>query len=247
MARPTRALQDSATAAELGFEPPARTSVAADAVDQIKQMILDGRLTPGQRLPSERVLSEALGLSRPTVREAIGAMVALNILESRQGSGTYVASLEIRDLLEPLRFALALSPSGLQQLFEVRAMLEPKAAGLAARNASAEQIGALTACVRASSPHRSFDRFVELDVELHTLVAVASGNEILIHVLASLSELGVESRRKTVRKPGVVKQSTADHERIAAAISDRDAAKAELAMLEHLHNVQRAATPGRER
>ena len=69
------------------FEPLARRTYVADVIRTIKDMILDGRLAPGQRLPPERALSEALGVSRPTVREAIGSLQAMNILESRTGWG----------------------------------------------------------------------------------------------------------------------------------------------------------------
>ena len=87
---------------DLEFQPLARRTYVAEAIRTIKDMILDGRLAPGQRLPPERSLSEALGVSRPTVREAIRSLQAMNILESRHGAGTFVASLNREGLLRPL-------------------------------------------------------------------------------------------------------------------------------------------------
>jgi DNA-binding FadR family transcriptional regulator len=70
-----------------GFSPLARRGFTSDSIGAVKGMIIDGRLRPGDRLPSERALSEALGVSRPTVREAIRSLQAMNIVETRQGSG----------------------------------------------------------------------------------------------------------------------------------------------------------------
>jgi len=102
---------------DLEFQPLARRTYVAEAIRTIKDMILDGRLAPGQRLPPERSLSEALGVSRPTVREAIRSLQAMNILESRHGAGTFVASLSVEELLRPLQFVLSLAEGGLDHLF----------------------------------------------------------------------------------------------------------------------------------
>ena len=144
------------------FEPLARRTFVADAIRTIKDMILDGRLAPGQRLPSERALSEALGISRPTVREAIRSLQAMHILESRHGAGTFVASLSVEELLAPLQFVLSLADGGLEHLFEVRLMLEPGAAALARRSVRAPRkwMGCATArhvpSMRSTIPTRCF-------------------------------------------------------------------------------------------
>src|SRR5690242_3473316 len=70
-----------------------RTAVAKEAIDTIKELIVAGEVSPGQRLPAERELAARLGVSRPSLREAIRALIALNILESRHGEGTFVSSL----------------------------------------------------------------------------------------------------------------------------------------------------------
>src|SRR5690606_8537975 len=131
-----------------GFAPLARRGFTTDTVSAIKGMILDGRLRPGDQLPSERALSEALGVSRPTVREAIRSLQAMNIVETRHGAGTFVSSLSVEELLRPLQFALALSDFAMEHLFEVRLMLEPGAAELAAERASDDEIEELRECAR---------------------------------------------------------------------------------------------------
>jgi DNA-binding FadR family transcriptional regulator len=129
----------------MGFTKLPRSSAAADAVRAIQEMILSGRLTPGQRLPAERELSELLGISRPTLRETIRSLVSLNILESRHGAGTFVASLDASALLAPLQFVMALHGRTVDELFEARLVLEPALAALAATRATDEQVAALRA------------------------------------------------------------------------------------------------------
>src|SRR3954470_12088201 len=113
------------------FTPVRRSSAATEAIRAIQEMIVDGRLAPGQRLPAERELSEMLGISRPTLRETIRSLVSLNILESRHGSGTYVAALDPATLLEPLQFVMSLRGRTLDELFEARLLIEPALAAFA--------------------------------------------------------------------------------------------------------------------
>jgi GntR family transcriptional regulator, transcriptional repressor for pyruvate dehydrogenase complex len=221
------------------FEPLARRTYVADVIRTIKDMILDGRLAPGQRLPPERALSEALGVSRPTVREAIGSLQAMNILESRHGAGTFVASLSVEELLRPLQFALSLADGGLEHLFEVRLLLEPGAAGLAAVRASEDDIAAIRDCAeRAEAEIGKPELMRALDTELHERIVLASGNPLLEHLHAATSALGAESRSYTTRLPGVLDETIAEHGEIVAAISAGDEDRARLAMEAHLQRVR---------
>jgi GntR family transcriptional repressor for pyruvate dehydrogenase complex len=234
-------------AAAAGFRPLARTGFTADAIRTIKDMILDGRLQPGDRLPSERALSEALGVSRPTVREAIRSLQAMNIVESRHGSGTFVSSLSVRELLRPLQFALALSDFALEHLFDVRLMLEPGAAAEAAERADGEQLERLRDCERRGrAPALTADELVRLDVELHECIARAAHNPLLERLLASIGALAEESRGYTVRLPGVAERTTADHEDIVDAICARDPERARTAMTIHIGRIREAALADRK-
>jgi GntR family transcriptional regulator, transcriptional repressor for pyruvate dehydrogenase complex len=231
---------------EAEFQPLARTTFAADAIRTIKEMILDGRLQPGQRLPSERALSEALGVSRPTVREAIRSLQAMNILESRHGSGTFVSSLSTEELLAPFQFAVALSDSALEHLFEVRLLLEPQAAALAAQRGDDDQFTRLRDCARRSrSRGLTPDDRVRLDIELHAWIARAAANPLLEHLLASMGVMAQESRSYTVRLPGVARKSIDEHQVIVDAICARDAERARDAMAAHLGRLRDAALSDR--
>lgn len=230
------------------FRPLARTGFVADTIRTIKDMILDGRLRPGDRLPSERALSEALGVSRPTVREAIRSLQAMSIVESRPGSGTFVSSLSVEELLRPLQFALALSDFGLEHLFDVRLMLEPAAAAHAAERADEAQLERLRGCAaRGRKPDLGAEEIVRIDAELHRCVAESAGNPLLERLLASIAALAEESRGYTVRLPGVAKRTADDHDRIVAAICARDPEGAGTAMSAHIARIRSAALGGRGR
>ena len=225
---------------DLDFQPLARRTYVAEAIRTVKDMILDGRLAPGQRLPPERSLSEALGVSRPTVREAIRSLQAMNILESRHGAGTFVASLSVDELLRPLQFVLALAEGGLEHLFEVRLLLEPGAAALAAERADPEQVAGLRDCVARAEVEAIDDpeAMLRLDMELHQRIVDACDNPLLQHLLAATSALGAESRAYTVRLPGVRPETIVEHRTIVEAIAAGDGAAAEAAMAAHIGRIR---------
>src|SRR5437016_12616783 len=119
-------------------------SVTQDAIDQIRALIASGEWGPGTRLPREADLAAQLGLSRNSLREAVRALSLARVLEVRQGDGTYVSSLEPGELLEPTSFAThLLRGRTVLELLEVRRMLEPEAAAMAAQRADADVIGSL--------------------------------------------------------------------------------------------------------
>lgn len=219
-----------------------QSGAAWEVVDVVQQAIRDGTYRRGERLPSERAISEQLEVSRPTVREAIGALTALGVVESRRGSGVYVAPLVPGELLRPLQFALELSEPTISDLFEVRFALEPLAAGLAADHHGVEDLEAMRKCIGLGAGERvSSTRFVELDAQLHMLIVGASGNCLLHNLAASLSWLSLQSRERTVREPGMQAASVRDHEAIVSAIAARERIGAETAMRDHLERVWQAS------
>lgn len=219
-----------------------RSSASGDATRIIKEMILNGRLKAGDKLPSEQVLAASLGVSRATVRESIGALVAMNILRTVHGRGTYVSSLNTEDLLQPLEFALSIAWSALQDLFDARLALEPAIAAIAAERATDEEIAELRRCAeQAHETVDSPDQFLDLDVKLHRLIAEASHNGILLRLLNSLTSMGLGSRAMTVNLPELASKTAHDHEGIVEAIAARDPHAAREKMAKHVTSVAAAA------
>jgi GntR family transcriptional regulator, transcriptional repressor for pyruvate dehydrogenase complex len=217
-------------------------SVGSEVVDELKTRIRSGVYAPGDKLPSERTLSDELSVSRPTIREAIRALSEMNIVAQKHGSGVYVRSLDVFELLEPVRFALELSEPTLASLFRIRLALEPLAARLAAERATEREIEHLMEIANAAgAPRVSVSRFLGLDTALHESLVLAAHDDLLRTMTSSLAFLSHESRERTVRRPGVRAASIRDHSLIADAVRRRDARAAGAAMEGHLRNLWAAS------
>jgi len=201
-------------------------------------LISERQLRPGDKLPPERVLAATMQVSRPSLREALRALAMLNIVETRQGSGTYVTSLKPEVLIEHLDLVFALDDSTFADLLEARQMLEPGLAAQAAIRATDEELAQLRACVdRAAERADDIDAFLAADLELHRIISAAARNPIIARMLDSLTRLGMASRRRTVNLPGVRQQSIRDHQAIVEALHRRDAPAAAASMRQHVETI----------
>jgi GntR family transcriptional regulator, transcriptional repressor for pyruvate dehydrogenase complex len=223
------------------FQPLPRLAVGDAAIDAIKRMIQAGDLRPGEKLPPERELAAALGVSRNSLREAIRALALMKVLESRQGDGTYVTSLDLQSLIEPVSFLLSLDPNALAHLFEARRILEAETAALAAARITDEELDELRAGLeemRAKAGHR--EEFLQADMRMHHMITSAAKNPLLAQLMGSITGLGLRSRMQTVQAPGITGPVIDDHASILLALEHHDSDAARQAMLEHLERVERA-------
>jgi GntR family transcriptional regulator, transcriptional repressor for pyruvate dehydrogenase complex len=233
------------------FSALEKTSIGLQAADAIKALIVSGELQPGDTLPPERELAAMLGISRPSLREAIRVLSALNVVEPRHGGGTYVTSLDPRQLAQPINFLLQVDRMAFRHLLEVRQVLEVGAARLAAPRITEEQLDALAELTEHAE--RVIGRpaqFLQLDFDIHTAIIEATGNPIYISLYQSIADLSIESRKRTARDP-VTRQDAHDgHLAIVAALRDHDSEAAAGAMHDHLDVIERAldeSEPGRSR
>ena len=218
-----------------------KREAAKQAVDRLRDLILQGEFSAGERLPPERLLARELGVSRSTLREAIRALVVMNVLVSRHGDGTYVSSLEPDLLAEPFELMVSLSDESLFHLFEVRRVLETACAGLAAERISDEELVQFDRILEHSEAARDDpEELLDRDVELHTAVVRATRNPLLIRIMSGVGALALASRRRTISLPGVADRSLADHARIVSALRRRSPETARAAMEAHLENVERS-------
>ena len=222
------------------MDPIKKSAIAEEISNRLLLMIKEKQLSPGDKLPPERELAGMLGVSRPSLREALRALSIMNIIEIRQGDGTYVTSLEPDLLVEHLDFVLSLDDSTLLQLLEARKIVEVGIASLAARRINPVQKKQLETLHKESTLRvNDYNAFLEVDLKLHEIITEAAGNPFLKRFMTSLSRLGLASRRRTAQIPGVRQQTVLDHEQIIFALGNHDAETAALAMHQHLENIER--------
>jgi GntR family transcriptional repressor for pyruvate dehydrogenase complex len=210
-----------------------------DIVAQIQQLLADGRLKPGQQLPSERELSELFQVSRASVREAIRALDSMGLVEIRSGEGTYVAST-VDSLLSPLAFAIRPQGDNLREVFEARRIVEPAIAALAAERANPSEIRRLEAILEEQAQHVSKgETGVEADSAFHSTLAQAAKNKVFLRLDDAMVQSLREVRERSLQADGRPARSLAGHQKILRAIRAKDPAKARQAMLEHLEAIER--------
>lgn len=215
-------------------------AVTDQAIEKIKAMIVSGELAPGDRLPPEKELSERLGLSRNSMREAVKALEVIRVLDVRRGDGTYVTSLEPGLLLEAISFVVDMhDDDSMLEVFAVRRMLESQATGLAAALADQERLAALQAELDAVDPSVSIDELVEHDTRFHREIVGIAGNAYLASLIESLSSQTMRARIwRGLTEQGAVERTLSEHRAIAEAIGRHDAALAAALATAHIAGVE---------
>lgn len=223
-------------------------SVREAIADRIRELIRSGALRPGDRLPSERELARRFRVSRAAVREAVQKLAAAGFVEINHGIGVTVTEWALEAEAGFTIQNLMREAHQVEQLLEMRRILEGDVAALAARRATQEDLEYLSAV------HREMEELVargetaaEADYEFHLGIAKASKNEPIIKIMTALSYTLRRSlalhRVKTWRIPGRPEQVVQEHATILEAIRQGNPEKAKEAMLEHLQSAQRVLFP----
>jgi GntR family transcriptional repressor for pyruvate dehydrogenase complex len=232
---------------EVVFAPPRKVTIVESIVGQFVAQIQAGKLKPGDRLPSERHLIEMLGVSRSSVREALQGLIAMGLVDSRPGQGTFVSATRARLLpnLDSTTVANRLQREMRLQLVEARRLIEPPIARLAAERATPAGIAVLRQCLAvynrepfapAPAPHLPSPHSA-----LHLALADMSGNPFLVATvdnILSAVPLTLRERERIARDDADVRQTNADeiamHTAIVDAVAIGDTAAAFKAMDAHL-------------
>lgn len=212
----------------------------------IKKMITDGTLQAGSRLPVEKDLAAELGISRGSLREGVRALCIMGVLETRQGDGTYVTSLDSSLLLAPMSFMVDLqTPDGAEHLQSVRRVLESEAAARAALHAQPEALAeaetALAGIEDMSLGDEPVDhrRVLDADLAFHSIIARASSNPALAALIEALSSRTIRGRMwRAISEQGAIRETHREHRAILAALVAGDPDRARLAMGSHLLAVE---------
>ncbi|MCD9197712.1 FadR/GntR family transcriptional regulator [Aeromicrobium wangtongii] len=215
-------------------------SVTDAAIEKIRELIITGELSPGDRLAPEQDLAAMLGISRSSLREAVKALSQAKVLDVRRGDGTYITSLSPNLLLSGLSFAVDLvRDQTLHEVFEVRRLLEPAATALAATRVTDAQIEGLRRSLELMRATDDPEEMVHRDVEFHAQVVAASGNETLCSIVAAISARALRARIWRASIAGVKSLTLVQHAAIVDALEERDAALASSAATLHLSASQK--------
>ncbi len=212
---------------------------------QLETRILEGSLKPGDRLPAERELAVELGVSRPSLREAIKKLVSRELLVSRQGGGTYVTDRLDSSFIDPWQQLIDQHPFLQDDVLEFRHLLEASAAELAAQRATEADLQRLEeAYIRLDTAYLGEDRSAQVaaDVAFHLTVAESTHNALYGHLLSSILRLLHEHVRRSLREmavhPDTGRQLMKQHQAIRDAIVERKPEAARLAAQNHIHYVR---------
>lgn len=215
-----------------------------EVTDSLIKMIKLGELKPGDKLDSVEQLAQTFDVSRSAVREALSGMRAMGLVVMRQGEGTYVTKFDASNFSLPVTAGLLMKAEDIVELYEVRKILEIGTARSAAIHHKVEDLLPLKEAIDEMRSLKRADGVGEdADMRFHMAIARATHNQILIHLMRSVSEIMVNVLRETREILIYSEKKTIrlieEHQLIYDAIKDRQPEQAEKYMLEHLQNVEK--------
>ena len=205
--------------------------------DDLLARITRGEYKAGDRLPSEQALMSAYGVGRNTVREAMQSLRTLGLVEIRPRLGATVLTAGAQNAFASSAVSALLRGETVRELYEVRLILEPAAAAMAAVKRTDEDLDAIRrARTHFHLAHQMNTPVWEADIEFHHAIAVASGNSVLARILTPMADLLRNARRATGTIPAAVELALHQHDEIASAIEDGSSSRAREAMTTHMES-----------
>lgn len=220
------------------LSPIKNTKIYEKVIDQIKEMVKTGEIKSGDKLPPERELAEQLAVSRTSIREALRSLEMLGLVECRQGEGNFIKDNLENSLLEPLSIVFMLQGSKTQEVLELRKIIEPETAALAAKRINKEQLQELREILNILNDTEDKEFSAEMDKKFHYKIAEAAGNLLVSNMMFAVSSL-IESSIEDARMNLLLKEENRSilkqqHEYIYKTLEAQDANGASMAMREHL-------------
>lgn len=226
------------------LKPIKTKKIYEEIVDQIRQLLIDGHIKPGDKLPSERELIKSFKVSRSSIREALSALEMMGILEVRTGEGTFIRHIRPESMMASLAWSLYLDKGSILEMLEVRKMIEVQAVGYAAERATDKEITQLSETL--DKMKNNFENMGSVsekaDMMFHYTIAVATQNKITIKLMDTISDnlqhLIHATRPKLYEGKYTPELLYHEHEKIYKAIRTRNSEEARRQMLEHLNGVE---------
>jgi len=237
----------------VSIQPLNVTRLSDQIVQRLETLMLEGSFKPGDRLPPERQLAEQLGVSRPSLREAIQKLTARGLISARQGGGTYVTSRLDSGFADPWKEMLGTHPELHRDVLEFRRMLEGTVAQMAAERATEadlDRIAALFAQLEAAHQQGRLDLTSEVDVQFHQALADAAHNALFTHLsnsLLTMLQTHVHDNIANLFAVGTVSGQLLDqHRAVWLAVKSRQGAAARAAAEAHIDFIDQTLTALRE-
>jgi len=226
------------------FKPIKKKKTYEEIIEQVKRMIAEGVLQPGDRLISERELADKLEVGRSAVREAFRALEAMGVVEVRPGEGTFIREVDVGTIIETLGMVLVLERDTIKELLELRKIIEVGAAGLAALRRSREHLDRMEEILRQMERDLVGGELgEEADWQFHYTIAQAAQNSLLVTLMNTISgtmrRVLYAARRQLYLSPGAPQRLLREHYAIFEAIKAGEVERARNAMLDHLDKVEK--------
>ena len=218
-----------------------RQRLHEDIVQQFHSLIRDGVLQHGARLPSERSLADQFKVGRSSVREAIRSLELQGLVVTKHGAGTFINTENLESVVALIATTLSSSGETLQEIFEVRHLLEPQIAGVAAEKADPEEIDRMAEILEDQEKQVSCGQTgIDADTAFHFALASATHNSALVKVVSAVEDILRLSRDHSLQETGRPQRSLASHRQILNMVKDGNSEGAKQAMEHHLTSVEPA-------
>ena len=182
------------------LEQDKNSKVYEQVIEEIKNQIKTGKLKKGDKLPSERDMVELFSVSRTSVREAMRALEVIGLIERKQGAGNYIKTNFDDSLFEPISVMFMLQKNSLDDIVELREILESYCIKLAVRNISESEIETISEIMEEMYQAKNEEENLALDIKLHYLLIKASKNILLINIISVISQIMDESIKEFRKK-----------------------------------------------
>jgi GntR family transcriptional repressor for pyruvate dehydrogenase complex len=222
------------------LEPLKKSRLYEEIIKQLQELIRNGSLKPGDKLPPERELGKQLNVSRTAIREALRSMESMGYIESKVGGGTFIRQITFNNVLDPFSDILAQDKKLIIELIDVRLLLEVEIARLAAGRINNEKAEAIDRALSLMDKEIAGGGIgIGGDNAFHAALAEAADNTAMMRILDMCADLLSSTRQATLKIPSQSVKSLADHVAIADAVKAGDTAAAAALMKEHLLKAQK--------
>ena len=217
-----------------------KTRIPEEIVQQVHQLIRDGVLAPGDRLPPERELAQQLNVSRASVREAMRLLDISGLVVVRPGAGTFITEDTVEAIIQAFSSMPSSEADAASHVFEMRLLLEPHVVSLAADRATEADIRRMNETLDSQEDDiAAGGTGVEFDSQFHYAIADATKNSALMAVTQAISDILSQSREPSLQSPERSRLSLQSHRRILASIEGGQSEEAARAMIEHISEIDR--------